>query len=255
MKKGLFQEAINNIITPKSAPTESLEAIMAGKHKMPIAGPECDGCGDCSEACPSGAINMEGGWTVDIGRCIFCRECHRICSKGAMSLTDAPDFVLTRNDLVFTKDSPPVKKEDRIEREKLDVFGRSIFIREIDTGSCNGCEVEVTSLSNQFYDVERFGIKIVPSPRHADVLLITGPLTKNMSEALKKAVAATPNPKVVIAMGTCAISGGMFSKGEVVGEGIGEIVKVDMYIPGCPPPPDKLIRAILTAFGLFNERR
>jgi len=253
MKKGLFQEAINNLVSQKNAPAESIEVLFGRGHKMPMAGPKCDECGDCSAICPGNAIDTEGGWRIDLGKCIFCMECLRTCGKEAIITVDAPDFVLTREDLVFTKNSLPENRKIMIGEEKRKVIGRSVFIRSIDAGSCNGCDVEIHSLSNQFYDFERFGLKIVASPRHADVLLITGPLTKNMHEAFKKAIAATPDPKVIIAMGTCAISGGVFSEGEVVGKGIGGQVAVDVFIPGCPPPPDKLIRAMLAAFGLYTE--
>jgi Ni,Fe-hydrogenase III small subunit/Fe-S-cluster-containing hydrogenase component 2 len=254
MKKGLFQETVNNIITPKSAPAESVDLLLNRRHKMPLAGDECDGCGDCSKVCPSNAIDTGNGWTIDIGKCIFCWECQRACPKYAVSAVDAPDYAIKRDGLKFAKGEQPAKTKDKISKDKLRIIGRSIFIREIDTGSCGGCEVEVNSLSNQFYDFERFGIKIVPSPRHADVLLISGPLTKNMYEAVKKAVAATPDPKVIIAMGTCAISGGLFSKGDVVGEGICGTVDVDIFIPGCPPSPDKLLRAMLIAFELTEQK-
>ncbi|AIZ56752.1 HyfI, H-like protein [Candidatus Methanoplasma termitum] len=254
MKRRLLQEALKNIVTQNRAPTESIDVIFGRAQKMPLAGVECDECGVCSKVCPSNAIDTSGEWTIDLGKCLFCWDCRRACTKEAISPVDAPDYAVSREGLIFTKNTPPVKNKDTLDAKKLKAVGRSVFIREVDTGSCNGCEVEVNALSNQFYDSERFGIKIVASPRHADVLLITGPLTKNMYDALMKAAAATPEPKVIIAMGTCAISGGLFSKGEVVGEGIGGTVDVDMYVPGCPPAPDRLIRAMLTAFGLTEQK-
>jgi Ni,Fe-hydrogenase III small subunit/NAD-dependent dihydropyrimidine dehydrogenase PreA subunit len=255
LKEGLFNKVINNIVTLGRSPAESIEVLFGKVQKMPFAGPRCDACGGCSKACLTKAIEVNEEWAIDIGKCIFCGDCLRACEKGAISMEDSPDYALARGDLVFRKNSLLTRNRDRIDQKKLGVFGKSLSIRFIDAGSCNGCEVETSSLSNQFYDIERFGIKIVPSPRHADVLLITGPLTKNMYLALTKAVAATPDPKVIIAMGTCAISGGLFSKGEVMGEGIGDVVKVDMYIPGCPPSPDKIIRALLTAFDMLTEQR
>ena len=230
--------------------TENVDVIRSRRQKMPFAGEGCDGCGSCARACPSGAVAIDGVWTMDAGKCIFCMECMDVCDKNALSLVDMPDYVLDRKDLVFRHGEPSEKVCGTIAAEKRRAIGRSIFIREVDTGSCNVCEIEVNSLSNQFYDSERFGIKVVASPRHADVLLVTGPLTENMHLALTKAVSATPDPKVIVAMGTCAISGGLFTDGAVIGNGIHEIVHVDMFIPGCPPSPDKLIRAFVGAFGL-----
>jgi Ni,Fe-hydrogenase III small subunit len=164
-------------------------------------------------------------------------------------LISAPDYTLRREDLIFRSGESTERGRGVIGEDKRRVIGRSVNIREVDTGSCNACEVEVNSLSNVFYDVERFGIKTVASPRHADVLLVTGPLTDNMLEAFGRVLKATPDPKVIIAMGTCAISGGPFSGGETSG-GIGGSADADVFIPGCPPAPDAVIRALLDAFGL-----
>ena len=124
-------------------------------------------------------------------------------------------------------------------------LGRSLSIREVDAGSCNGCELEIHALSNPFYDVERFGIRFVASPRHADVLLVTGPVTKNMREALKRTYDATPNPKWVVAVGDCALDGGCFAGSYAVVGGVSEVVPVDLHIPGCPPTPTAILRSLL----------
>jgi Ni,Fe-hydrogenase III small subunit len=124
-------------------------------------------------------------------------------------------------------------------------LGRSLSIREIDAGSCNGCELEINALSNAFYDLERFGLRFVASPRHADVLLITGPVTKNMGEALLRTYHATPAPKWVVAAGTCALDGGVFSGGYACAGGVAALVPVDLYIPGCPPTPIALLKGLI----------
>ncbi|MCX6653305.1 MAG: NADH-quinone oxidoreductase subunit B family protein [Methanomassiliicoccales archaeon] len=126
-------------------------------------------------------------------------------------------------------------------------FGRSLAVREVDAGSCNGCEVEVNSLTNPIYDIERFGLYIVASPRHADVLLVTGPVTRNMEHALLQTYKATPSPKMVIAMGACACSGGIFRNCYATADGVDKILPVDVYVPGCPPTPGALISAFLLA--------
>jgi len=247
MKRGLLWESVGNLVAESQ--TEGIGVLFGRRDKMPFADGKCDECGDCASACPSRAIDISKEWTLDLGKCIFCGECSDACRVGAISFIDSPDYTLKREHLIFRRSEDPERCPDTIDRKKLKVIGRSICIREVDTGSCNACEVEVNSLSNRFYDAERFGITIVASPRHADVLLVTGPLTENMYDALKEAVRVTPDPKVIIAMGSCAISGGMFAEGNTVGNGIADTVDVDMFIPGCPPSPDKLIRAILSAFG------
>jgi Ni,Fe-hydrogenase III small subunit len=131
---------------------------------------------------------------------------------------------------------------DHAARRRL---GRSLSIREVDAGSCNGCELEIHALNNAFYDLERFGIRFVASPRHADVLLVTGPVTKNMREALERTYDATPDPKWVVAVGDCALDGGPFAGSYAVVGGIAEVVPVDLHIRGCPPRPAELLSGLL----------
>ncbi len=124
-------------------------------------------------------------------------------------------------------------------------LGRGLSIRQVDAGSCNGCELEIHALGNAFYDLERFGLKFVASPRHADVLLVTGPLTRNMREALERTYAATPAPKWVVAAGACARDGHVFKGSYAIVGGVGEVVPVDLYIPGCPPSPRTLLKGLV----------
>ncbi len=127
-------------------------------------------------------------------------------------------------------------------RRKL---GRSLSIREVDAGSCNGCELEIHALSNPYYDIDRFGLRFVASPRHADVLLVTGPVTKNMADALKATYDATPSPKWVVALGDCAKDGGCFAGSYAVVGGVAQVIPVDLHIPGCPPPPLQILKGLL----------
>src|SRR5215469_486165 len=131
---------------------------------------------------------------------------------------------------------------ERVARRR---FGRSLAIREVDAGSCNGCELEIHALNNAFYDIERFGIRFVASPRHADVLLVTGPVTRNMREALERTYDATPEPKWVVAVGDCAADGGMFAGSYACVGGVSQVVPVDLHIKGCPPSPTDLLRGLL----------
>ena len=150
-------------------------------------------------------------------------------------------------------EAPPVAGEetlaelgasvDRAARRRL---GRSLSIREVDAGSCNGCELEIHALNNAFYDLERFGLRFVASPRHADVLLVTGPVTRNMREALERTYNATPDPKWVVAVGDCALDGGLFSDSYAVVGGVSAVVPVDLHIRGCPPRPTQLLKGLLT---------
>ena len=124
-------------------------------------------------------------------------------------------------------------------------LGRSLSIRQVDAGSCNGCELEIHALNNAFYDLERFGLRFVASPRHADVLLVTGPVTKNMTEALRRTYNATPDPKWVVAVGACAADGGIFAGSYAVTGGVKDVIPVDLHIPGCPPAPRALLQGLL----------
>jgi len=142
----------------------------------------------------------------------------------------------------------------RLNSKIKDLFGRSLSIREVDAGSCNGCEVEVNALSNPIYDMERFGIHIVASPRHADMLLVTGPVTRNMELALLKTYNATPEPKLVVAMGSCACNGGIFRETYASGGGVDRFMHVDVYIPGCPPRPQALIFGLMVAVDKIEQK-
>ncbi|MGB7021552.1 MAG: NADH-quinone oxidoreductase subunit NuoB, partial [Xanthobacteraceae bacterium] len=131
---------------------------------------------------------------------------------------------------------------DRAARRRL---GRSLSIRQVDAGSCNGCELEIHALNNAFYDLERFGLRFVASPRHADVLMVTGPVSKNMRQALERTYAATPDPKWVVAIGDCAVDGGIFAGSYAVVGGVSNVVPVDLHIRGCPPRPLRLLTGLL----------
>ncbi len=234
----------------KGRNTESSEEMMGRRDSMPMAVGDCRGCGRCADNCPTGAIAIDDGWRVDLGKCIFCMDCAMVCANGAIEEVPAPDYALTREELVVGPGSDPASLERPLDEMTRRMFGRSIALRELDTGSCNACEVDLNAMSNQFYDMHRFGIKVVASPRHADGLIVTGPMVNNMREAAERTYEAVPSPKIVIASGTCAISGGMFVKGDVASKGISPVLEPNLYIPGCPPAPDKVIRALVKSLGL-----
>ncbi|CAJ37473.1 NADH-quinone oxidoreductase subunit NuoB [Methanocella arvoryzae] len=207
---------------------------------------KCDRCGKCLAACPSGAIN--DNFDISPGRCIFCAACADVCS--AIRMTGEYELA-SKAKPDFDVESSGRELEKKIKK----AFGRSLAIREVDAGSCNGCEVEVNSLSNAIYDIERFGLHIVASPRHADALLVTGPVTRNMERGLMQSYNATPDPKMVIAMGACAITGGIFRDSYAVYNGVDALVPVDVYIPGCPPRPQAIIQGIMLAIDRWEEKR
>jgi Ni,Fe-hydrogenase III small subunit len=134
-------------------------------------------------------------------------------------------------------------------------LGRSLHVRQVDAGSCNGCELEIAATANPVFDLERFGIHFVASPRHADLLLVTGPVTRNMETALRRTLEATPEPRVVVAVGACGCSGGIFGEGTYASVGgVDRVVPVDVYVPGCPPPPRAILAALLVAMGIREAR-
>jgi Ni,Fe-hydrogenase III small subunit len=149
----------------------------------------------------------------------------------------------------LVRDASTEKAGRKLRTEIHRLLGRSLAIREVDAGSCNACELEIIALNNPVYDIERFGIHFVASPRHADMLLVTGPVTRNMEMALRKTYAATPDPKLVVAVGACGISGGMFGTNYATRGGVDQVIPVDVYIPGCPPRPEALLYGILLAVG------
>jgi Ni,Fe-hydrogenase III small subunit/formate hydrogenlyase subunit 6/NADH:ubiquinone oxidoreductase subunit I len=235
-----------------------------------------------AEACPTGAIAVSDqgglrGVTVDYGLCVFCGLCAEATPEGAVRIT--PEFELAvedRQDLIVAAQyhlnddgshreliSPPsgttagVPATERVGRKVKDkisaILGRSLAIREVDAGSCNGCELEIHALNNPIYDIERFGIHFVASPRHADMLLVTGPVTRNMEVALKKTYLATPDPRLVVAVGACGISGGIFGRNYASLGGVDQVIPVDVYIPGCPPRPQALLQGILMAIGRMEQ--
>jgi Ni,Fe-hydrogenase III small subunit/Pyruvate/2-oxoacid:ferredoxin oxidoreductase delta subunit len=240
---------------------------------------------DCLPAalvCPTGALTVEDKLdsrkvTLDYGRCIFCGLCAEAATDSTIRITAEVELAAGhRSHLVssayyhvdaagkqrFLQMAPAERQASEAEeavkerlRDKIrHVLSRSLQIREVDAGSCNGCEVEITGLNSPIYDAERLGIRFVASPRHADMLLVTGPVTRDMEIPLKKAYNATPEPRLVVAVGACGCSGGIFGCSYASLGGVDQVIPVDVYIPGCPPPPQALLHGILLAVGRLQER-
>jgi Ni,Fe-hydrogenase III small subunit/NAD-dependent dihydropyrimidine dehydrogenase PreA subunit len=208
-----------------------------------------DGCSKCAAACPTGAIET-APLRIDLGKCLFCAACQDACPKGAVVFT--PDHrlgVRKRTDLVVGAESAEAPRLATALDEKLrKLFGRSLKLRQVSAGGCSGCEAELVALGNVVFDLGRFGIQFVASPRHADGILVTGPVAENMEYALRETYAAIPAPRLVIAVGACAISGGPFAGADAV-RGIPEDIPVDLFVPGCPPHPLTLLDALLRFLG------
>jgi Ni,Fe-hydrogenase III small subunit/Pyruvate/2-oxoacid:ferredoxin oxidoreductase delta subunit len=212
-----------------------------------------DGCADCVDACPTEAIQVTSGKPrLDLGRCLFCIECQEACPQKAIAYTQTFAMAArTREALVIGDEG--LRLAEALDKKSRSLFGRSLALRQVSAGGCNGCEVEVNALSNVVFDMSRFGISIVASPRHADGLIITGPVTRNMRQALEKTYAAVPDPRLVIAVGGCAISGGPFRDLPDVHNGADSTVPVDLYVPGCPPHPLTVLDGLLRLLGRIEK--
>lgn len=206
-------------------------------------------CHSCIDVCPTEAIGRgPDGLMLDMGKCLFCGECGQSCAEKAIRHTaDYRISARTREDLVVKDDVHTLAAA--LKKESLRIFGRSLKLREVSAAGCNACEADVNVLSTVVYDIGRFGIQFVASPRHADGILITGCVSRNMMLGLKKTYDAVPDPKIVIAVGSCAISGGPFAGNPEIHNGADSIVPVDLYIPGCPPHPITILDGLLRLLG------
>ena len=210
-----------------------------------------DACRECVEACPTDAIRIVSGKpAIDLGRCIFCPECEAACPEGAITFTrDYRMAARRREDLQFAAGEERKLAEaldDRLRR----MFGRSLKLRVVSAGDCNGCAADVNVLGTIGWDVCRFGIQYVASPRHADGMIVMGPVTENMRVAVRKTYDAIPEPKIVIAVGACAISGGIYAGHPEQNDGVAGMLPVDLFIPGCPAHPLTFISGILDLLGI-----
>jgi Ni,Fe-hydrogenase III small subunit/Pyruvate/2-oxoacid:ferredoxin oxidoreductase delta subunit len=212
-----------------------------------------DQCRACAEACPTDAIAIdERGFRLDLGRCIFCTACVEACPEGAIGYSrDYRLATRSREDLVF--DGRTLKLAEALEEKTRRLFRRSLKLREVSAGGSGACEADLNVLGTVVFDLGRFGIQFVASPRHADALVVTGPVSENMRSALLDTYAAIPAPKLVIAVGTEAISGGVFRDNPEVHNGCTSLLPVDLFIPGWPPHPLTILDGFLRLLGRLPQ--
>jgi Ni,Fe-hydrogenase III small subunit len=218
-----------------------------------------DGCRECVNACPTNALHVvrsDGGdcLQIDLGKCLFCTDCQEACPQGAVHYT--PEYRLatrTRADLV--QDEGATRKvAAALDAQTQRLFGRSLKLRQVSAGGCNACEADLNVLNTVVFDLGRFGVQFVASPRHADGIVVTGAVSRNMRSALLDTYAAVPAPKLVIAVGACAISGGPFAGNPEVLNGCDGLLPVDLYVPGCPPHPLTILDGLLRLLGKIKEQ-
>lgn len=244
---------------PKGEPT--LPDRFRGRPELDLS--KCPaGCRACADACPTEAISFAPASlgaeaelrraspatgapsAIDLGRCLFCTECTAACPTGALRFTT--DYRLaTRTREALVTDGATLEVARALDREALRLFGRSLRLRQVSAGGCNACEADVNVLGTIVFDLSRFGIQFVASPRHADGLLVTGPVTENMRLGLQKTWEAVPTPKLVVAVGACALSGGPFAGHPEQHDGAAAFVPVDLFVPGCPPHPLTILDGLL----------
>ncbi|HTF33321.1 MAG TPA: 4Fe-4S binding protein [Myxococcota bacterium] len=227
--------------------------LPAGFRGRPMLdAPKCrDGCRACVEACPTQAITQEP-LQIDLGACLFCTLCQEACPEQAIVYgTDHRLAVRTREHLLVSDSE--ARLAEALDLKMRKIFGRSLKLRQVSAGGCSGCEAELVSTGNVVFDLSRFGVQFVASARHADGLVITGPVTHNMERALRETYAAVPTPKIVIAVGACAISGGPFAGADASGSGVPLDIPVDLYVPGCPPHPLTILDGVLRLLGRMES--
>lgn len=229
----------------------ALSARFRGRPVLDVS--RCaEGCRACSESCPTQALTASPGrLALDLGNCLFCADCVEACPEDAITFTR--EFRLADRArarlVVRSPDEQPETRALALGDKLRRLFGRSLKLRVVSAGGCNGCESDVNVLGTIGFDLGRFGIQLVASPRHADGLLITGPVTDNMREALKQTYEAVPEPRIVIAVGACAIAGGPYRGHDEVNDGADSTVPVDLYIPGCPPHPFTILEGLIGLLG------
>jgi Ni,Fe-hydrogenase III small subunit/formate hydrogenlyase subunit 6/NADH:ubiquinone oxidoreductase subunit I len=279
---GILGKSLSTGVVTENYPATLPEISSRARGKPEIDWANWRDARPATAICPTGAISFQdanGQRTaqINLSKCIFCglcaevdkairitniRECaarrredlvtgasYSLKPDGSHEKMISPPAIQRSGDSTIQNNEPLETLGQQIKSRADKIFGRSLHIRQVDAGSCNGCEVEIVNLNSPVYDIERFGIHFVASPRHADMLLVTGPVTRNMELALKKTYDAMPDPRLVVAVGACGCSGGIFGQNYATCGGVDSVISVDVYVPGCPPNPHALLHGILLAMG------
>jgi len=241
--KNRFEQGYRTCDYPNEKP-----AVFSRYRGRPIvqSGAAPDIIDACAAACPQDAIDR-GTKKIDMGRCVFCGNCEQISKGEFIKFTGDFEIATAQKEHLLTNgDLPSLAEHSKQHFKKL--FGRSLQLRQVSAGGCNACEADLNVLATPFFDLARFGINFVASPRHSDGIVVTGPVSRNMKTALLQTYEAIPEPKVVIAVGSCTITGGPFLGSDEITRGLDTILPVDLFIPGCPPHPLTNLHALLTFF-------
>lgn len=236
----LLQGILANRIT-----TENVTAKGAVRFRGQLAcAQSCNSCGNCVNICPVGAVKLlDGKPVIDYNRCLFCGKCVDACCAGALAHTNEdvlPELI--------------TKAQSAVQREIYAKLGRSLHVRHLDAGSCNACDFEMGALSNPLYDLHRYGISFVASPRHADLVMVTGVVTRNLEQAVNMTYEAMTGPRLVMACGACAAGGATYGDSYAIVGSLDKVLPVDIAVPGCPPRPAAMMMALTAAADLLKER-